>query len=437
MKTELTDLSSTQKQLAFEIPAETVDAAMDRATRALARKARLPGFRQGKAPIAVIRKKFHEEILHDVVHELVPRSLDEAMQAHALDPVDTPDVRDVSIEAGAPLRFTAVFETVPPLPAVDASTIQLRRPPIAIDEDAVTRVLDRLRERHARFEPVEDRPSERGDSLTLDVTRTTLSAPAEAAGEAPGEDVGGEEQQRDVVLEVGGELNPPGFDEHVTGLRAGDERTFTIHFPEDYRFEGLRGADVRYAIAVKAVRRKVLPALDDEFARDLNLDGLEALAERVRTDLRKDAERTQQRDLRDELLRQLATHVTVDVPEVLIGREVDRRLEEFVRRLVDQGVDPMKAGLDWEQFRTRQRDPSLDTVKATLMLDEVARREGVEVADEAVEAEVRKLAELSGRSVAAVRARLAEEGGLGRLRAGLRRERTVEWLMARATILEV
>ena len=433
MKTALTDLSSTQKQLVVEVPAETVESAMDRVTRSFARKARLPGFRQGKVPVAVVRRKFKDDILHEVMHELIPSSLDAGLREHALSPVEAPDVKDVSLEEGAPLRFTAVFETVPPLPAIDYASIQLRKPPVTVAEEAVDRLLERIRERNARFEPIEDRASEAGDHLTLDVTRTTLSSPDEQATA----ELGKAEEQRDVVLEVGGQLNPPGFDEHVTGVRAGDQRTFTIHFPADYRFEGLRGAEVQYEIVVKAVRRKVLPALDDELAKDLGLDGLAALRERVRADLQKDAERAQQRELRDDLLRQLASHVTVDVPETLIGRELDRRLEEFVRRLVDQGVDPMKAGIDWEDFRAKQRDAALDTVKATLMLDEVAARESVEVPEEAVSAELEKYAELSGRSVGAVRARLAEDGGLSRLRAGLRRDRTVEWLMARATILEV
>lgn len=433
MKTELTDLSSTRKQLVFEIPADAVEAAMERVTRALARTARLPGFRQGKAPAAVIRKKFKDDILHEVMHDLIPRSLDDAMKSHALEPVDAPDVKDVSLEEGAPLRFTAEFETVPPLPPLDYATLQLRKPPVTVADEAVERVVERVRERNARFEPIDDRASEPGDSLTLDVTRTTLSSPDEQASA----ELGKSEEQHDVVLEVGGELNPPGFDEQVTGLRPGDERTFTIRFPEDYRFEGLRGAEVEYRIAVKALRRKVLAALDDEFAKDLGLDSLEALRDRVRTDLQRDAERGQQREVRDDLLRQLARHVTVDVPETLIVREVDRRLEEFVRRLVDQGVDPMKAGIDWEDFRSKQRDAALDTVKATLMLDEVARREAVEVPEAAVEAELKKFAELSGRSVSAVRARLAEDGGLGRLRMGLRRDRAVELLMSRATILEV
>ncbi len=433
MKTELIDLSSTQKQLVLEVPPDAVEAAMDRATRALARKARLPGFRQGKAPISVVRRKFRDDILHEVMHDLIPKSLDEAMREHDLSPVETPDVKDVSLEEGAPLRFTAVFETVPPLPALDYASLQLRKPPVSVAEEAVDSLLARLRERNARFEPIDDRASAPGDALTLDVTRRTLSSPDEAAAA----ELGVSEQQQDTVVEVGAGINPPGFDEQITGVRPGEERTFTIRFPEDYRFERLRGAEVEYRIEVKALRRKVLPELDDEFARDVGLDSLEALRARVRADLEADAGRAQQREVRDDLLRQLAARVTVDVPETLIGREVDRRLEDFVRRLVDQGVDPMKAGVDWEDFRARQREGALDTVKATLMLDEVARRESIEAPEDAVEAEVRKYAELSGRSVGAVRARLAEDGGLARLRAGIGRDRTVEWLMSHATILEV
>ncbi len=433
MKTELIDLSSTQKQLVLEVPPDAVEAAMDRATRALARKARLPGFRQGKAPISVVRRKFRDDILHEVMHDLIPKSLDEAMREHDLSPVETPDVKDVSLEEGAPLRFTAVFETVPPLPALDYASLQLRKPPVSVAEEAVDSLLARLRERNARFEPIDDRASGPGDALTLDVTRRTLSSPDEAAAA----ELGVSEQQQDTVVEVGAGINPPGFDEQITGVRPGEERTFTIRFPEDYRFERLRGAEVEYRIEVKALRRKVLPELDDEFARDVGLDSLEALRARVRADLEADAGRAQQREVRDDLLRQLAARVTVDVPETLIGREVDRRLEDFVRRLVDQGVDPMKAGVDWEDFRARQREGALDTVKATLMLDEVARRESIEAPEDAVEAEVRKYAELSGRSVGAVRARLAEDGGLARLRAGIGRDRTVEWLMSHATILEV
>ena len=433
MKTELIDVSTTQKQLVFEIPADTVEAAMERVTRDYTRSARIPGFRPGKAPAAVVRKKYKDQIQQDVMQELIPRSVDEAMRERSLDPVDTPDIRDVSHGEGESLKFTAVFETVPPIDPFEYADIQLRKETISVEDQAVDSMLARIAERSARLEAVEGRATEAGDLLTVDVTRTTLSSPDPEAVERTGKS----ETNNDVTYEIGAAMNPPGFDGHVTGLVPGDQRTFTVRFAEDYAVPDLRGSEVEYAVTLKAIRKKVLPNLDDEFAKDLGLESMEALRERVRADLQKDGERTAARKQRDDLLRQIANRVTVEVPEALVERELDRRIEDFVRRLVDQGVDPMKAGIDWEQFRSKQRDAALDTVKATLMLDEVARRESLEVPAEDVDAELKRFADASGRSVAAVRHRLEHEGGLSRLVTGMRRERTVEFLMSRATIVNI
>jgi trigger factor len=433
MKTELIDVSTTQKQLVFEIPADTVEAAMARVTRDYTRSARIPGFRPGKAPTAVVRKKYKEQIAHDVMHELIPRSVDEAMRERSFDPVDTPDVRDVSHGEGEPLKFTAVFELVPPIEPFDYAELQLRQEKVAVEDQAVESMLSRIVERSARLEAVEGRATQGGDVLTVDVTRTTTSSPSEEAVERTGKT----ETNTDVTYEIGGAMNPPGFDDNVTGLAVGDQRTFTVRFPEAYPVPDLRGSEVEYSVTLKAVRLKVLPTMDDEFAKDLGMESLDALRERVRTDLQHDVERNAKREQRDDLLRQLAGRVTVEIPNGLVERELDRRIEDFVRRLVEQGVEPMKAGIDWEQFRTKQRDAALDAVKATLMLDEVARRDAVEVPDAEVDAELRRFADASGRSTAAVRQRLEHEGGLSRLVAGMRRERTVEFLMSRATILEI
>jgi trigger factor len=433
MKTELIDVTTTQKQLVFEIPADTVEAAMQRVTRDYTKSARIPGFRPGKAPTAVVRTRYKEQITQDMMQELIPHTVDEAMRERALDPVDAPDIRDVSHADGEPLKFTAVFETVPPIDVFDYADLQLRKQPIGVEDQAVESMLARIAERSARLEGVEGRATEGGDVLTVDVTRTTLSSPSEEAVQRTGKS----ETNTDVTYEIGAASNPPGFDAHVTGLVPGDQRTFTIRFPEDYAAADLRGSEVEYAVTVKAIRRKIVPTLDDEFAKDLGLESLDALRERVRTDLQAEAERTAKREQRDDLLRQLAGRVAVDVPDGLVERELDRRIEEFARRLVEQGVDPMKTGIDWEQFRSRQRESALDTVKATLMLDEVTKREAIDVPQEEIDRELQRFADASGRTLAAVRHRLSHEGGLERLVTGMRRERTLEFLMSRATILEI
>jgi trigger factor len=241
-----------------------------------------------------------------------------------------------------------------------------------------------------------------------------------------------------VSIELGSPVNPPGFDDEVTGLEVGARKAFRVTFPADYPVADLAGAEVEYAVDVKGLRRKVLPDLDDEFAKDLgDLGSLEQLRERVREDLQREAERSQEREIRDDLLRQLAARVAFDVPETLVGREVDRRTEEFVRRLMDQGVDPLKAGIDWDAFRSGQREAAAHAVRAVLVLDDVARREGLQPGDEDVDREVARLAGASGRSPAAVRKRLEEDGGLSRVAAALRRDKTVEFLLSRATILSI
>jgi len=422
MKTEFADVNDTRKTVKVEIPPDVVDAEIDRLARDYSRKARIPGFRPGKAPARVIKQRFKDQILHDVAHDLIPRAVDDALRERGVEPVDTPDVRDVTIEEGQPLTFTASFDTVPTFEPGDLSTISLRRTEVAIDDEAVNGAMQRLRERGARFEPVEGRGVDHGDTVVLDLERR---------------DPGGEsDKHTDVSIEIGGKANPPGFDEQLLGLEVGATKTFTIHYPADHAITELANTDVSYTVTVKGLKRRVLPELDDEFAKDLGeFDTLDALRARVREDIEHDARHAAERDLRAELMKQLATRVPFDVPASLVEREIDRRLEEFARRLMDQNIDPRQAGIDWNAFRESQREVSREAVAAALVLDEITRREQLDVTEEEVENEMRKYAERTGRTTAAVRAALEKEGGLSRIYAGLRREKSIDFVMARAKIV--
>jgi trigger factor len=191
---------------------------------------------------------------------------------------------------------------------------------------------------------------------------------------------------------------------------------------------------VRYDASIKAIRRRVVPDLDDEFAKDMGaFENLEALRTRVRADLEHQMMHENEREVRGDLVRQLAARVDIEVPATLLDREIDRRVEEFVRRLIEQQVDPMKTNINWEEFREKQRDAAAEAVKSALLLDEVSRRENITASDAEVDEEVARYAERTGRTPAAVRARLEKEGGLGRVYAGIRRERTLEFLLSRAT----
>jgi len=421
MKTEFVDVNETRKNVRVEIPSAVVDAEIERIARDYSKKARIPGFRPGKAPSRVIKQRYKDQILNDVAHDLIPRAVDDALRERGMEAVDTPDVRDVTIEQGQPLTFTASFDTVPTFDPGELSTIAFRRASSAITDEAVHLALQRLRDRAARHEPVEGRGVDHGDTVVLDLERRD-------AGGTP-------ETHNDVSIELGAKANPPGFDEQLLGLETGATKEFTIHYPADYPIGELANTDVSYRVTVKGLKRRVLPELDDEFAKDLGeFDTLDALKARVREDLEHEAKHAAEREDRAELMKQLAARVPFEVPASMIDREVDRRLEDFARRLIDQNVDPRQAGIDWNAFRESQRGVAREAVAAALVLDEVTRREQLEVTEEEIEREVEKYAERTGRTPAAVRAALEKEGGLSRVYAGLRREKSIDFVMARATI---
>jgi trigger factor len=438
MKTEFTEVSETRKHLSFEIPHDVVEAEIARVATGYSRSAKVPGFRQGKVPARVVRQRYRDQILYDVAHDLIPRVVGEALRERGLEPVATPDIKDVVLEEGQPLTFVADFETLPPIDPGDYAGITLRKPPAVLEVGAIDKALEELQRRAARWHPVEDRAAAAGDTLLLDMTRTRrarrLSLPGET-GPPPHPDDDKPEPLQNVSIELGASANPPGFDEHLTGTVAGDTRTFTTNYPADYGVAELAGATVDYETAVKGIRRRELLPLDDDFAKEVSeLETLEALRTRVREDMQKEAEHESDHQVRHQLLQNLAGRLRT-APDVLVDHEIDRRLEEFVRRLMEQGLDPMKTNIDWKEFRERQREAAAETVRSTLVLDEIGRREQIEATDEDLSKEIEKFAERSGRTPAAVRARLEKEESLGRIRSGIRREKTMSWLLERATIV--
>jgi len=419
MKTEFTDVSETQKTITIEIPTDVVDAEFNRVARGYTKQARLPGFRPGKVPQALIKQRFRDQIRHDVMHDLIPRAVEEALQERGIEPVDTPDVRNVELVEGRPLKFTAAFETVPSFDPGDLSSITLRQPAVHVTDEAVDETLKRLRDRAAKYETVEGRAVADEDAVLVDLDRT---------------DPDGRVDHRDGVnVQLGAQGNPPGFDVQLIGLNAGDAKTFSIQFPESYPVPELANTEQTYSVTVKGIRRRVLPDLDDEFAKDVGtFDSLAALRDHIRESLEEDAWDDARRQVRFELFQQLSQRIPFELPASLVEREMDRRVEEFARQVTAQNVDPRQAGIDWAQFREAQREPARNAVASALALDEIARREQITVTTEDVDKEIERFATRAGRTPAALRAQLEKEGGISRLYAGLRREKAVDLTLSRA-----
>lgn len=421
MKAELVDVNETRKTLSVEFPSELVDAEIERIARDYGRKARIPGFRPGKVPSKVVRQRFRDQIMHDVAHELVPRALDEALRERGVEPVSTPDVREVVIEEGRALTFTASFDTLPPFEVGDLAAISLTKKPAAVADEALADAMQKLRERAARYDAIEGRGVIDGDIVTVDIERTDAS--------------GATDTHKDVAIEIGGTANPPGFDQQMLGVEAGATKAFPVTFPADYPNAEMANTEVGYSVTVKAIKRRTIPELDDEFAKDMgDFENLDALQARVKADLEHEAMHGAENDLRGDLMKALAARVPFEIPATLVEREIDRRLEDFAGRLMQQNIDPRQAGIDWNAFRESQRETAKDAVAGALVLDEIARKESLVVTDEEIEQEIARYAERANRTPAAVRAQLEKEGGISRIYAGLRREKSVDYVMARATI---
>ena len=350
MKAELTELSETRKSLVVEIPTAAVDSEIERRSQRYRRSVKVPGFRPGKAPASLVRQRLRDQILQDVAQKLIPSAIDEAIRDKGLLPVATPEVRDVTVAEGRPLTFTAMFETLPPIDPGEYRGLTLRRPPVELPDSAVTDGLEQLRERAARVEPVEGRRIANGDIVTLDLERQVVKAAAAAEHSTPD----GPEKHEGAEIEIGGTANPPGFDEHLLDLDVDETRSFALSYPEDHEVGSLAGSEISYTITVKTIRQRVLPELDDEFARDLgSFETLDALTEQLRKDLTIQAEHEADSRLRNDILTQLAARVDSEVPEALIEQETNRRVERFVEHLIAQNVDPRRADIDWEAFSKR------------------------------------------------------------------------------------
>jgi trigger factor len=426
MKSEIVDVNETRRDLTVELPSTAVDEAITHAAAKIGRAVKIPGFRPGKVPSTVVRQRFKGQIMQDVAEHLVAKAVGDALTERGVEPIATPDIQDLVLEEGKPLTFKASFDVVPSFDPGDLATIEAIQPAATVPDDAVNQSLERLRDRAARFEAVE--------TGLVEASHTVVVA-LERQGTGKDGKKGELEKHEQVSIELGAPSNPPGFDAEMLGMAPGTTKQFSITYPDDYTIAELAGGAVDYTVTLKEIKKRVVPALDDELAKDLGeFDSLDALRTRVRADLEHEAGHAAERQLRQDLLKQLAARVPFAVPATLVDREIDRRLEDFARRLMDQRIDPRQANIDWAAFREGQRAPATEAVGSAIVLDEIAKRDNIAVTEEDLDSELQRYAEQTGHTVPSIKARLQKDGELGRLAAGLRREKAVSHVISKAKI---
>jgi trigger factor len=433
MKTELTDVSPTLKELKIEIEPQRVREAFDRISQQYSKAATIPGFRPGHAPTSVVRTRYKSEIRSEVLRELLPDAVNDAIIEHSLNPLGQPDVQFENQEVlerfgEEPLTLKVTVEVLPEIKLDTYKGLEAVRRKRPITDDDVTKMIDSLRESSASLQPVEDRASELGDTVTINARGKMLDESDESE----------EVKVDDVEVVLGGPGVMKEFTENLTGVKPDDTRTFTVEYPENYESKGLAGKKIEYLAEVTAVRRKELPELDDEWAKSLggDFDSAETLKTKVREDLEARATAESDRQLRDDVMRKLIDAHQFEVPQSLIAQQTKHRLEGVARQMMSRGIDPRSEELNWEGAREELTVQAEDDVRTTMLLEKVAEAENITVSDDEVETEIHSIAIASQQPLEKVRAALTKDGGERSIAHRLRNRKALELLIENASITD-
>jgi trigger factor len=406
--------------LDVEIPVEDVQSETGRVVEELQKRVRLPGFRPGKAPASLILKNFSEDVRQKVLEKLIPQALNKQFEANNLRVVGTPNVTDLHFHDGEKVHFKAEFEVYPEFELKDYRGITIPyHDPEVTDEDVEKRI-EEIRDQKATYANVDPRPLQDGDFAVMSLASLEGVEPPVEADE--------------MQIEIGGPDSLEGFTEALRGVSPGEEKEFEVTYPEDYGQERLAGKTVKFRAAVKGVRKKELPELNDEFAQDLgDFRTMDELRTAVRKGLFDQRQEDAQREAKDKLVEHLVNEHEFPVPEAFITRQIENRVEQRLRSLSQQGVDPKSFNLDWEKIREAQREPATREVKASLLLNRIAEKESIGATQDEVDKQVERLARQQREAFAPVRIRLEKDGTLNRIASHIQTEKTLNFLFEHAT----
>ena len=425
----LEDVSNVKKKLSVEISAQVTSEEFNRVAGEFKAHADLPGFRKGRAPFSLVKRRFQRDIREEVIKRLVPESYHQAIHDKAVSPVRSPNVGELDFEEGKVLKYVAEFEVKPTFELPDYEGLKVRLDPPPNPQEVLEKRLDALQEKHSSMITIEDRGVDLGDYAVIDLTGRFIS---EEGLPLVGLDPIADEN---VVLEVGGEQTHEAFTKALLGLNLAEERVFPVLYPPDYPDRKLAGERVEFTIQVNDIKNKQVPPLDDDFARDIgDFENLEKLKESLLEEVAQQADAGREEEIRNKTVEALVELTTFEVPEVLVEEVVDNKLREFAFSLASRGVDPAKAGLDWQKMRDEFQAPARKEVRAHFGLEAIAGKEKLEVADEEVDSEIERLSESNQESSAKVRQYFAEDEHREELLGRLKRKKVIDLLVDKAAI---
>ena len=439
-------LGECEREISVEIPSEKVSNELDSFVVRYQKMARVPGFRRGKTPASLVRRRFADELKQEVVESLVPRYFREAVEKQGFTPISQPRITDFHFEEGEPLRFKAVFEVMPNIEVAGYSDLKSEKADVSVTEEEVERELQSLRENQASYNSVEeDRGLRDGDFAQVTFTGTPVEKQESGLVDPAGNPISsGQEKPTpvaaqpvhmdDVLVDIGGTNTVREFSDNLRGAKPGDERSFTISYPEDFQDKRLAGKTLEYKVEIKGIKTKQVPELTDEFAKELgDFKSLDELRTRIREQIEAQKRHEIEHTAKDKLVQELVDRNNFPVPESLVDQQITSRLERGFRALAAQGMraEDMRK-MDFGRLRAGQREAALREVRASLILEKIADKEKIDVSDTDVDAEVERLAQQSRQPVEAVRKKLTDDGTLERIRERIRNEKTLDFLYQRS-----
>jgi len=406
-------------EIEITVPVDEIARETDRVIANIQLKARLPGFRPGKAPASLIRSKFAKQVREDVLENLLPKYFKQKVEEEQLQVVGRPNVKDVHFHEGEPLRFKAEFEVAPDIELKEYRGVAVHYSEPQVSDEDVAKRLEDIREQKAQYVNIEPRPVADGDYAVVSL-----------------DSIAGADQpihQDEMVLHVGDKDTLPEFSAALLGMSPEEEKEFETTYPEDYGQERLAGKTIRFRMLLKTIRAKELPELNDEFAQDLgDYPTLNDLREAVRKAIFHEREYAAQSKAKEELIDRLIETHDFPIPEAYVERQVEALIEQQFRELAERGIDPAKLKIDWAKLKESQHPKALREVKASLLVDKVAEREAIHTTNDEVDREVQRIAKQEREPVAATRKKLEKEGIIGRIAYRIRSEKTLNFLFEHA-----
>jgi len=432
MKTELIELSPTRKEIKIEIDPAQIRSAIDRVSAQYSKAAKVDGFRPGHAPTSVVRARYKTEIRTDVLRELLPEAVANAINEHSLLALGEPNVELDNTAAlenlgDEPLTLKVGVEVLPEIKLETYKGLEVKRRKRPITDEDVEKMIYNVRDGYASLEPVEDRPSQLGDTVTVNALGNFVDEPE-------AEDI----KVDDVEVVLGGPGVQQEFTDNLTGVNADDTRTFEVEYPADFTSPGLAGKKVKYTTSVTSVRQRELPEVDDEWVKSLSeeFDSVETFKSKVREDLETRATAESDHHLRDEVIRKLLDAHQFEVPQSLVEQQAQTRLEGVVRQMMSRGIDPRTQQIDWERAREEVKGQAEEDVRSSILLDKIADTENIDVTDEEIEAEIESIASASRQTKEQVRAALTKNGGERSIAHRLRSRKALDLLVENANITD-